>query len=92
MEERIECLERSRLDYVRPAVAIETTLYGGYDRLIEHIAIHGYSIGIETNAPIPESDAVGYWYDTIYEPVANIIEESGILATFPKRKVADQHL
>lgn len=90
--ERVEFLERSRLDHVRPDAVIETTLLGGYDRLIEHIAVHRYFMGIEANKPIPESDAVVHWYDTIYQPVATIIEESGILKEFPKRKVADVYL
>ena len=90
--ERVEFLERSRLDHIRPVAVIETTLLGGYDRLIEHIAVHRYFMGIEANKPIPESDAVEHWYDTIYQPVATIIEESGILEVFPKRGVADLYL
>jgi hypothetical protein len=90
--ERVEFLERSRLDHVRPDAVIETTLLGGYDRLIEHIAVHRYFMGIEANESIPESDAVAHWYDTIYQPVATIIEESGILKVFPKREVADLYL
>lgn len=90
--ERVEFLERSRLDHVRPDAVIETTLLGGYDRLIEHIAVHRYFMGIEANEPIPESDAVTHWYDTIYQPVATVIEESGILTEFPKREVADLYL
>lgn len=90
--ERVEFLERSRLDHIRPAAVIETTLLGGYDRLIEHIAVHRYFMGIEAHEPIPESDAVAHWYDTIYQPVATVIEQSGILETFPRREVADLYL
>jgi hypothetical protein len=71
---------------------IETTLLGGYDRLIEHIAVHRYFMGIEANEQIPVPDAVAHWYDTIYQPVAIIIEESAILQEFPKREVADLYL
>lgn len=90
--EKVEFLERSRLDHVRPEAVIETTLLGGYDRLIEHIAVHRYFMGIEANESISESDAVTHWYDTIYQPVARIIEESGILKSVPKREVADLYL
>lgn len=90
--ERVEFLERSRLDYVRPEAVVETTLLGGYDRLVEHVAVHRYFMGIEKGESIPEADAVAHWYDTIYQPVAAVIEESGILEEFPKREVADLYL
>ncbi len=90
--ERVEFLERSRLDYVRPEAVVETTLLGGYDRLVEHVAVHRYFMGIEKGESIPEADAVAHWYDTIYQPVATVIEESGILKEFPKREVADLYL
>ncbi len=90
--ERVEFLERSRLDQIRPEAVIETTLLGGYDRLIEHIAVHRYFMGIEAHEPISESEAVAHWYDMIYQPVATIIEESGILEEFTDRTVADLYL
>jgi hypothetical protein len=90
--EEVEFLERSRLDVVRPGAEIKTTLLGGYDRLIEHIAVHRYFMGLEEGVAIPEADAVAHWYDTLYLPIFTVIEESGILDDLPGHTAADLYL
>jgi hypothetical protein len=90
--EKVEFLERSRLDVLRPDAEVETTLLGGYDRLIEHIAVHRYFMGLERGVAIPEADAVKHWYDTLYLPIFIVIEDSGILNDLPGRTAADLYL
>ncbi|KPK88893.1 MAG: hypothetical protein AMJ88_18320 [Anaerolineae bacterium SM23_ 63] len=90
--ERVEFLERSRLDHIRPDAEIETTLLGGYDRLIEHIAVHRYFMGLEQGVAIPEPEAVAHWYDTLYLPIYQVIEKSKILDELPGRTAADLYL
>ncbi len=90
--ERVEFLERTQLDRVRPGNHVETTLLGGHDRLIEHIAVHRYFMGIDQGREVSEEEAVGHWYDQVYLPVAEVVEKSGILLDFPTRKVSDVYL
>jgi hypothetical protein len=90
--ERVEFLERTRIDHIRPHANIETTLLGGYDRLIEHIAVHQYYLGLEEQRDISDSEAVGHWYDTVYEPVIKVIDHSNILDEIPDRLPADLYL
>lgn len=85
-------LERTRLDELRPDQRIEFTIGGGYERLLEHIAVHRYFMGLEQERPIPEDEAVCDWYDTLYLPLVQIIREKGILADFPGRAEADLYL
>lgn len=85
-------LERTRLDELRPDQRIEFTIGGGYERLLEHIAVHRYFMGLEQDRPIPEDEAVCDWYDTLYLPLVQIIREKGILADFPGRTEADLYL
>ncbi len=89
---RAEFLQRTRLDQVRPEAQIESTILGGYDRLVEHIAVHRYFMGLEAGQEIPVDEAVAHWYDALYKPVAEVIERSGILETFPGRTVTDLYL
>jgi hypothetical protein len=89
---QVEFLERTEMDKTLPGVHIEPTLLGGYDRLIEHIAVHRYFMGIEQNKEISAADAVTHWYETIYVPVVEIIEGSGILEDFKDRTAADLYL
>jgi hypothetical protein len=90
--ERVEFLERTQIDRVRPEASIEVTILGGYDRLLEHIAVHRYFMGVEAGREVSEADAVGHWYDTLYRPVEKVVEESSILESLPGRTAADFYL
>lgn len=90
--EYADFLERTRLDELRPDQRIEFTVGGGYRRLLEHIAVHRYFMGIEQGRFIPEEEAVCDWYDNVYMPLVRIIREKGILKEFPGRKEADLYL
>jgi hypothetical protein len=85
-------LERTRLDELRPAQEIEFTIGGGYGRLLEHIAVHRYFMGMEQEAFVSEDDAVCDWYDRLYLPLVHVIRAKDILADFPGRTEADLYL
>ncbi len=91
-EEYADFLERTRLDELRPDQRIEFTIGGGYRRLLEHIAVHRYFMGLEQQRFIPEEEAVCDWYDHLYVPLVSIIREKGILKEFPGRTEADLYL
>jgi hypothetical protein len=90
--ERVDFLERTRIDVLRPDSHIETTLLGGYDRLLEHIAVHRYYMGLEQGREIPEDEAVMHWHDSLYAPVVDAVEGSDVLAEFPGRTPTDLYL
>ncbi len=90
--EYIRFLERTRLDDLRPDQHIEFTIGGGYERLLEHIAVHRYFMGLEQQRFIPEDEAVCDWYDHVYLPLVYIIREKDTLADFPGRTEADLYL
>lgn len=90
--DRVDFLERTRIDVLRPDSSLETTLLGGYDRLLEHIAVHRYYMGVEQGREIPEDEAVIHWHDTLYEPVARLAEGSELLAELPGRTSTDMYL
>ena len=89
---RLEFLERTQIDRLRPETQIDPTILGGYDRLLEHIAVHRYSMGLEQKREIPESEAILHWYETVYAPVTKVVENSGILDEFSGRTGADMYL
>ena len=92
LHDRVEFLERSRLDEVRPGSDVETTILGGYERLIEHIAVHRYFMGIEQRRSVPDTEAVAHWYDSLYLPVVEVVKSSGILGELPGRTATDVYL
>jgi hypothetical protein len=92
MGEKVEFLERTNLDRLRPGAKIDVTILGGYERMLEHIAVHRYFMGLDFQRDISEEEAVGHWQDHVYLPVVSVIRESGLLAAFPGRTEADFYL
>ena len=90
--EYAEFLERTHLDALRPAQNIRFSIGGGYARLIEHIAVHRYYMGLELNRAVDEDAAVVDWFDNVYMPIVKAIREEGILREFPNRTEADLYL
>ena len=90
--ETVRFLERTQLDRLRPEQRIEFTIGGGYERLLEHIALHGYRMGEEEQRPVSEDEAVVDWYDHGYVPLIQIIRDKAILTDFPGRTEADLYL
>ena len=89
---KVGFLERTNLDRLRPAAELTCTVLGGYERMLEHIAVHRYFMGLDFKRDVSESEAVEHWYDTVYLPVVRVIADSGVMAAFPKRTAADFYM
>ncbi|MCL4507300.1 MAG: DUF4032 domain-containing protein [Chloroflexi bacterium] len=87
-----EFLERTRLDKLRPAQNIRFSIGGAYARLIEHVAVHRYFMGLEQRRDISEDEAVMDWYDNVYCPIVAAVRTDDILSEFPGRTEADLYL
>jgi len=85
-------LERTGLDRLRPAGELTTTILGGYERMLEHIAVHRYFMGLDFQRDVSENEAVEHWYDTVYLPVVRVVHDSGVMSAFPQRTEADFYL
>jgi hypothetical protein len=89
-------LDLTRLDKLRPDQRIEFTIGGGYERLLEHIALHQYSMGNAGAAgqkqAVLDVEVICDWYDRVYLPLVRLIREQDILADFPRRTEADLYL
>ncbi len=88
----VEFLERTGLDHLRPGTVISVTILGGYERMLEHIAVHRYFMGLDYKRYVEENEAVEHWYDTVYQPVLQVVRTSAILKAFPRRTEADFYL
>lgn len=89
---KVEFLERTRLDDLRPAADITVTILGGYARMLEHVAVHRYFMGLDFRRDVAEAEAVEHWYDTVYSPVTRVIRASAVMQAFPNRTEADFYL
>lgn len=92
LEAKVRFLERTGLDRIRPKARIKLTIPDGFDRMLEHIAVHRYFMGLDLQRDIPEEEAVAHWYDTVYLPIVKIIRQSKILKEFPGKTEGDLYL
>jgi nucleotide-binding universal stress UspA family protein len=77
---------------LRPGVDLSVTVPGQYDKLLEHIQVHRYFMGIDFQRDIPYSEAVGHWYDTVYTSITEPVRERGLMRWFPGRTETDLYL
>jgi hypothetical protein len=89
---KVNFLERTSLDSLRPDANIKVTIPDGFDRILEHIAVHRYFLGMDWQRDISEEEAVAHWYDTVYMPIVDVIRETEILKEFPGRTEGDLYL
>ncbi|MBI5354744.1 MAG: hypothetical protein HZB50_19040 [Chloroflexi bacterium] len=89
---KVHFLERSALDHLRPDAKIKITIPDGFERMLEHIAVHRYFMGLDLKRDISEEEAVAHWYDTVYMPIVKIIRESKVLKDFRGKTEGDLYL
>jgi len=77
---------------LRPGVDLSVTVPGQYDKLLEHIQVHRYFMGLDFGRDIVYSEAVGHWYDTVYTAITEPVRERGLLRWFPGRTETDIYL
>ena len=90
--QKVRFLERTRLDSLRPKAKIRLTIPDGFDRMLEHIAVHHYFMGLDWKRDISEEEAITDWYDTVYYPIIKVIRQSKILKDFPGKTEGDLYL
>jgi len=89
---KVHFLERSGLDDLRPEANIKLTIPDGFERMLEHIAVHRYFMGLDFLRDISEQEAVAHWYDKVYMPIVEVIRESNILKDFPDKTEGDMYM
>jgi uncharacterized ParB-like nuclease family protein len=92
LQEKAEFYQCTLLMDLQAKVDIELTLPGGYPKLLEHINVHRWFMGEKSKRPVPYSDAVTHWYDKVYLPLVEAINQQNILHKFPGRTEADLYL
>jgi len=89
---KVRFLERTNLNQLHPKANIILTIPDGFARMLEHIAVHRYFMGLDLMKDISEEEAITHWYDTVYMPIVEVIRESNILKEFPGKTEGDLYL
>lgn len=90
--EYMEFLTQTGLKDLIPEADIELSIPGMYEKLVDHIQVHRWYMGIKRKAEVPYSEAVISWYKKVYLPLVTIIRAKEILNDFPGRTEADLYL
>lgn len=92
LEDKVHFLERTSLDSIKPDANIKLTIPDGFERMLEHIAVHHYFMGLDLQRDISEEEAIADWYDHVYMPIINVIRDTNILKEFPEKTEGDLYL
>jgi hypothetical protein len=92
LENKVNFLERTSIDSLIPGANIKLTIPDGFDRMLEHIAVHRYFMGLDLKRDISEEEAIIHWYDTVYLPIVKVIRDTNILREFPDKTEGDLYL
>ena len=92
LENKVNFLERTSIDDLVPEANIKLTIPDGFDRMLEHIAVHRYFMGLDWKRDISEQEAIRHWYDTVYMPIIRVIRDTGVLDEFPNKTEGDLYL
>jgi hypothetical protein len=65
---------------------------GRYDVIYNHILVHKYYLNEHTTGEIPFVDALVSWYNNVYKPIIDIIEEDRLHTRFPGRTASDLYV
>ena len=85
-------LAQTELARLRPGVDLSVSVPGQYDKLLEHIQVHRYFMGIDFQHDISYPEAVVHWYDEVYTTTTEPVRERGLLRWFPGRTETDMYL
>jgi hypothetical protein len=87
--ERLDFLEHTRINHLRPDHGVRFTVLGRYIEIEYQIALYRQVVESTDGEPISYEQAVTDWYDLVYEPTVQIIRDEDILRYFPGRTEAD---
>jgi nucleotide-binding universal stress UspA family protein len=90
--EYAEFLEKTEIKSLFPNVDLSVTAPGQYEKLLEHIEVHRYFMGLDFQRDISYQEAAKHWYEMVYTPFIEPIFERGLLRWFPGRTETDLYL
>jgi hypothetical protein len=92
MQEYATFLDATHLDELFPGEDFRFSIPGQYEKVLEHINVHRYYMGMQKGRPIDDREAVIGWYREVYRPLIKIIRKRNILKEFPHRTEMDLYL
>ena len=90
--EKRNAFEHSELGKIVRPEELDFTATGRYEEILRHIQVHKYFLNLNRKDEIPFIEAGKSWYEEVYKPIIDIIEEQNLLSRFPGRTNADLYM
>jgi nucleotide-binding universal stress UspA family protein len=90
--EYADFLARTQFDHLRSDASLLVSAPGQYPKILEHISVHRYFLGLKQKREVTEKEAIADWYDAVYQPIAELIGSRNLLRDFPHRTETDLYL
>ncbi|MCI6546112.1 MAG: transcriptional regulator [Spirochaetia bacterium] len=71
---------------------LDFTTAGQYDVIYNHILTHKYYINMNQKTEISMNDAILSWFNTVYMPVVQVINDARIMRKFKHRTISDLYV
>jgi len=84
--------EKTRFGKLTGAGDLDFTMPGRYDVIYNHILVHKYYLNEGEHGEIPFSDALVSWYQNVYQPIEEIIQDQWLTLNFPGRSPSDLYV
>jgi hypothetical protein len=85
-------MQQTNLSRLRPDADLRLTDPQGYGRLQQHINTHAYYLGLERGMDISSEEAIISWYDNVYCPLVDVINEHSLADQLPDYTLTDLYL
>lgn len=85
-------LQQTGLHALQPDADLQLSNGEFYGRLHEHINAHRWYISQERGYEVPYPEAVASWYNTVYQPLADVLQNQGLPQAFPNLTLTDLYL
>jgi hypothetical protein len=85
-------LQQTGLHALQPDADLQLSNAELYGRLHEHINAHRWYISQERGYEVPYPEAVASWYNTVYQPLADVLQNQGLPQAFPNLTLTDLYL
>ncbi len=90
--EYADFLERTQLNKLRPGADMRVSIPGQYEKLLEHIAVHRYFMGLDEKRDVSYEEAVAHGYDHVYLPAVALLREYGLTEDYPYLTPTDLYI
>jgi hypothetical protein len=90
--EKKKFLEFTKIHTVLPGFEIDFTATGRFEELLKHIYEHKYYTNLELSEEISFEEAIVLWYQEVYLPIIDHVNQSNLLSYFPERTESDLYM